>query len=69
MKLAVFSVLLAGTISGTASGVKLRFSIDYGDGLVGTYMGTLGDKLNQLVAGTASSNKGGPGVSWTAARK
>jgi hypothetical protein len=58
-----------GTIRGTLTGFSVRFSIDYGDGLVGTYSASLSDKVDQMINGSASSNKGGPAVAWQASRK
>ncbi|MGD9587271.1 MAG: hypothetical protein AB7Q37_08645 [Pyrinomonadaceae bacterium] len=58
-----------GTISGSVNGFKIRFSIEYGDGLVGTYTAELSDKITEMRGGTAASNKGGPGVAWQATRK
>lgn len=65
---AVWSNHSGGTVTGTVTGFKIQFAIDYGNGLVGTYNGTMTDKMDTIADGTAFSNKGGPGVSWTATK-
>lgn len=57
----------SGTINGSITGNAVRFTIDYGNGLVGTYEGVLGE--GRIYNGTARSNKGGGSVTWEATRQ
>lgn len=56
-----------GSISGRVQGTAVWFTIDYGNGLIGTYEALLGD--GRMYNGTARSNKGGGSVSWSASRQ
>lgn len=57
-----------GSISGTVEGRTIKFTIQYEGGLVGSYQAVLADDGNQMINGSASSNKGGGSVSWYAGR-
>jgi hypothetical protein len=57
-----------GNISGEVEGRTIKFTIQYGGGLIGSYEAELSSQGNQMQNGEARSNKGGAVVSWQANR-
>jgi hypothetical protein len=58
-----------GNLSGSVQEGRIRFSIEYGEGLVGTYQADLNSEGNQMVNGQARSNKSEAVVRWQASRQ
>lgn len=58
-----------GAISGSVSNGIVRITITYSGGLVGTYRAELARGGTQMSGGTASSNRGGGSVNWTAVKQ
>ncbi len=58
-----------GDISGSVSNGSVRITITYPGGLIGTYRAELSSGGTTMVSGTASSNRGGGSVNWTATKQ
>jgi hypothetical protein len=55
-----------GSLTGEVKGNKIKFSIEYGGGLIGSYHGKLSSDGNQMLNGEARSNKASGVVKWRA---
>lgn len=57
-----------GTITGTSFGGRVKIVVTYPDGLVGTYVADLAAGGTRMTNGSATSNRGGGSVSWSASK-
>lgn len=57
-----------GRISGNIFDGRVRITVTYAEGLIGTYVADLANGGTRMVGGTATSNRGGGSASWTGTR-